>query len=185
MHENREISSAPSCSDEGRSAKAINQTADTHVLEKSDCAVVPVNQPNKEGRVSAEVGDVGPPLIGRSLYLATVRGSSPSGSSKHTAGSHSNGIISRSLGRCSNSRRAAFWTTLVFLLETPPYHYGSQSAGLFGIIGAVGGSVARFPAGSRTDIARVLWCGSQSVPCWRHSWCFGDSGTSYAGWCSE
>src|SRR5579864_846799 len=57
MHENREISSAPSCSDEGRSAKAINQTADTHVLEKSDCAVVPVNRSNKEGRPSAETGE--------------------------------------------------------------------------------------------------------------------------------
>src|SRR5579864_1818875 len=57
MHENREISSTPSCSDEGRSAKAINQTADTHVLEKSDCAVVPVNRSNKEGRPSAETGE--------------------------------------------------------------------------------------------------------------------------------
>ena len=28
-----------------------------HVLEKSDCAVVPVNQPNKEGKPSAEVGE--------------------------------------------------------------------------------------------------------------------------------
>jgi len=37
---------------------------------------------------------------------------------------------------------SAFWTTLVFLLETPPYHYGSQTAGLFGVIGAVGASVA-------------------------------------------
>jgi RNA-directed DNA polymerase len=57
MHENREISSTPSCSDEGRSAKAINQTADTHVLERSDCAVVPVNRSNKEGRPSAETGE--------------------------------------------------------------------------------------------------------------------------------
>src|SRR6202171_3767692 len=57
MHENREISSAPSPLDEGRSAKATNRTADMHVLEKSDCAVVPVNQPNKEGRPSAEVGE--------------------------------------------------------------------------------------------------------------------------------
>jgi predicted MFS family arabinose efflux permease len=37
---------------------------------------------------------------------------------------------------------SAFWTTLVFLLKTPPYHYGSQAAGLFGLIGAVGASVA-------------------------------------------
>src|SRR5258708_4850937 len=55
MHENREISSAPWSSDQGRSAKATSRTADMHVLEKSDCAVVPVKQPNKEGRPSAEV----------------------------------------------------------------------------------------------------------------------------------
>ena len=45
MHENREISSTPWFDDQGWSAKAINRTADMHVLEKSDCAVVPVNQP--------------------------------------------------------------------------------------------------------------------------------------------
>jgi hypothetical protein len=28
-----------------------------YVLEKSDCAVVPVNQPNKEATASAEVGE--------------------------------------------------------------------------------------------------------------------------------
>jgi RNA-directed DNA polymerase len=54
MHENREISSAPWSSDQGRSAKAISRTADVHALEKSDCAVVPVKQPNKEGHPSAE-----------------------------------------------------------------------------------------------------------------------------------
>src|SRR6266478_3688461 len=54
MHENREISSTPWSDDQGRSAKAINQTADTYVLEKSDGAVVPVNQPNKGGQPSAE-----------------------------------------------------------------------------------------------------------------------------------
>ena len=57
MHENREISSAPSAIGEGRSAKATGRTADMHALEKSDCAVVPVNQPNKEAKVSAEVGE--------------------------------------------------------------------------------------------------------------------------------
>jgi len=57
MHENREISSTPWSDDQGRSAKATSRTADMHVLEKSDCAVVPVNQPNKGGKPSAEVGE--------------------------------------------------------------------------------------------------------------------------------
>src|SRR3974390_780220 len=57
MNENREISCTSWSSDQDRSAKAINQTADVNVQEKSDCAVVPVNQPNKEGQPSAEVGE--------------------------------------------------------------------------------------------------------------------------------
>ena len=57
MHENREISWTPWSTDQGRSAKAIKQTADANVQEKSDCAVVPVNRPNKEGRPSAETGE--------------------------------------------------------------------------------------------------------------------------------
>src|SRR5215470_2869926 len=57
MHENREISSAPWSNEQGRSAKAKSRTADMHELEESDCAVVPVNQPNKEGRSSAEAGE--------------------------------------------------------------------------------------------------------------------------------
>src|SRR3974390_3908125 len=57
MHENREISSAPSFVEEGRSSKVLNRNAGTHVLEKSDCAVVPVNQPNKAAQAVAEVGE--------------------------------------------------------------------------------------------------------------------------------
>jgi predicted MFS family arabinose efflux permease len=46
------------------------------------------------------------------------------------------------LGAMFFSAFSAFWTTLVFLLETPPYHYGSQAAGLFGLVGAVGAAGA-------------------------------------------
>jgi predicted MFS family arabinose efflux permease len=37
---------------------------------------------------------------------------------------------------------SCFWTTLVFLLEKPPYHYGSQVAGLFGLVGVIGAAAA-------------------------------------------
>ena len=57
MHENREISWTSWLVQQDRSAKATSRTADVYVQEKSDYAVVPVNQPNKEGRPSAEVGE--------------------------------------------------------------------------------------------------------------------------------
>jgi hypothetical protein len=44
MHEDREISSTPWSGDQDRSAKATSRTADMHVLEKSDCAVVCAEQ---------------------------------------------------------------------------------------------------------------------------------------------
>ena len=34
-----------------------SRTTDMHVLEKSDCAVVPMNQPNKGRQLPAEVGE--------------------------------------------------------------------------------------------------------------------------------
>ena len=77
MHENREISSAPSPLDEGRSAKASGRTADMHVLEKSDCAVVPVNQPNKAAIAAAEAGEGRAQMkenIGQSRMLPTQSG---------------------------------------------------------------------------------------------------------------
>src|SRR3974390_1133069 len=57
MHENREISCTSCSKEQDRSAKAINRTADMYVQEKSDCAVVPLSQPNKEAQASAEVGE--------------------------------------------------------------------------------------------------------------------------------
>jgi len=57
MHENREISCTSCSKEQDRSAKAINRTADVNVQEKSDCAVVPVNQTNKEERFSTETGE--------------------------------------------------------------------------------------------------------------------------------
>ncbi len=43
-----------------------------------------------------------------------------------------------------------FWTTLVFLLEGPPFHYKSDMVGMFGLIGACGALAAPL-AGKSTD----------------------------------
>src|SRR3979411_1867289 len=58
MHENREISRT-SRTNHGRvrSAKVISHNADTHALEKSDCAVVPMNRLNKGEQSSTEAGE--------------------------------------------------------------------------------------------------------------------------------
>jgi predicted MFS family arabinose efflux permease len=37
---------------------------------------------------------------------------------------------------------SAFWSMLTFRLESPPLHYGSQVAGLFGLVGVVGAGAA-------------------------------------------
>src|SRR5262249_1076596 len=73
MHENREISCTSWSKDQDRSAKAINRTADVNVQEKSDCAVVPVNQPNNEGQPSTEAGREGRRLRRTSFKLTCAR----------------------------------------------------------------------------------------------------------------
>jgi RNA-directed DNA polymerase len=81
MDENREISNMPSAVREGRSVKAHSRTTDMHALEKSDCAAVPVNRPNKGRQLSAEVGEGRAQMeenIGQSHMLLTQSGESMS-----------------------------------------------------------------------------------------------------------
>jgi predicted MFS family arabinose efflux permease len=37
---------------------------------------------------------------------------------------------------------SAFWATLVFQMEAPPFHYGARAAGMFGLVGAAGALAA-------------------------------------------
>ena len=53
MHENRETSLASAQAD--RSGKANNHNPGMYAKEGSDCAVLPMKQPNKEASASAEV----------------------------------------------------------------------------------------------------------------------------------
>ena len=49
---------------------------------------------------------------------------------------------------------SAYWTTLVFFLEKPPYHYGAQMAGLLGLAGVAGALAAPAVDGSPTAATR-------------------------------
>jgi predicted MFS family arabinose efflux permease len=72
----------------------------------------------------------------------------------------------------------AFWANLVFFLETPPYHYGEQAVGMFGLIGAVGAASAPLIGrladrhGARLGMSLSL---SASLIAFAGLWLFGDS----------
>jgi predicted MFS family arabinose efflux permease len=67
------------------------------------------------------------------------------------------------LGAMFFSAFSAFWTTLIFFLESPAYHYGSAVAGFFGLVGAVGAAGAPTfghlagKHGPRATIRVALW----------------------------
>ncbi len=69
------------------------------------------------------------------------------------------------LGALCFAAFSAFWTTLIFLLESPAYHYGSAVAGFFGLVGAVGAAGAPTfghlagKHGPRATIRVALWLG--------------------------
>jgi predicted MFS family arabinose efflux permease len=71
---------------------------------------------------------------------------------------------------------SAFWTTLVFLLGSPHYRLGAGIAGSFGVLGAIGASVAPI-AGRLADRHGSRWVISVAlallIVSWGVTWIFG------------
>jgi predicted MFS family arabinose efflux permease len=71
---------------------------------------------------------------------------------------------------------SAFWTTLVFLLGSPHYRLGAGVAGSFGVLGAIGASVAPI-AGRLADRHGSRWVISVAlgilIVSWAVTWIFG------------
>jgi len=80
-------------------------------------------------------------------------------------------------GGCSFGAFTAFWTTLVFHLEGPPFHAGSGIAGAFGILGIAGALVPAFLGKviDRIDRGRlIISCSLLALFSW---WLIGGPGT--------
>jgi len=54
------------------------------------------------------------------------------------------------IGAMSFGANSVFWSTLVFFLEQPPRNYGSEVAGMFGLLG-IAGAIAALVAGRLAD----------------------------------
>jgi RNA-directed DNA polymerase len=108
MHENRETSgTSRSNQDRDQSEKAKRRTADRHVSEESDCAIVPMNLSNKEGQPSAEIGE------GRARTKENI---APS----HTRPTQSGERVSQGLGgvrQAARERREERFTALLHHLS--------------------------------------------------------------------
>jgi RNA-directed DNA polymerase len=108
MHENRETSgTSRSNQDRDRPEKANSRTADRHVAEESDRAIVPVNLSNNEGQTSAEIGE------GRARAKENI---APS----HTRPTQSGERVSQGLGgvrQAARERRRDRFTALLHHLS--------------------------------------------------------------------
>jgi len=57
----------------------------------------------------------------------------------------------------------AFWVTISFFLETPPYHYGSNIVGLFGLVG-IAGALAASLVGKLADHKDARYTNAIALP---------------------